>query len=56
MEGGVGLAVSVYCSLGTDAAPMGCLQPRGPSRLAAPGLTAVTIPGTGQGPEQWLPR
>lgn len=40
---------------GMDAALMGCLQLRGPSRLAAPDLTAVTIPGTGQGPGQWLP-
>lgn len=55
---GLGWAVSVvvYYSLGMDAAQMGCLQLRGPSRLAAPDLTAVTIPGTGRGPGQWLPR
>lgn len=55
---GLGWAVSVavYYSLGMDAARMGCLQLRGPSRPAAPDLTAVTILGTGQGPGQWLPR
>lgn len=41
---------------GTDAAPMGCLQLKDPSRLAVPGLRAATTPGTGQGPGQWLPR
>lgn len=44
--------VAVYCFLDTDAALMECLQLRGPSRLAVPGLTAVTILETGQGPGQ----
>lgn len=48
--------VAVYCLLGTDAALMECLQLRAPDRLAVPGLTAVTIQETGQGPGQWLPR
>lgn len=49
---GRAVRVAVYCFLGTDAALTGCLQLRDPSRLVVPGLTAVTILETGQGPGQ----
>lgn len=49
---GRAVRVAVYCFLGTDAALTECLQLRGPNRLVVPGLTAVTILETGQGPGQ----
>lgn len=51
-EAGPSSEGAVHCFLGMDAALTGCLQLRGPNKLAVPGLTAVTILETGQGPGQ----